>query len=48
MMSLESVISALFGVLILHETMMLREIRGCVLIFSGVLLVQLEPKKTPE
>ncbi len=48
LMSLESVFGALFGVLILHETMMLREILGCVLIFSGVLLVQLEPKKTPE
>ncbi len=45
LMSLESVSGALFGVLILHETMTVREIIGCVLIFSGVLLVQLEPKK---
>ncbi len=45
LMSLESVFGALFGVLFLHETMTVRELIGCVLIFAGVLFVQLEPKK---
>ncbi len=45
LMSLESVFGAVFGVLFLHETMTVRELIGCVLIFAGVLFVQLEPKK---
>ena len=39
-MSLESVFGVLFGILILHETLTMREVAGCVLIFAGVLIAQ--------
>ena len=44
-MSLESVFSCFFGVLLLSETLTGREILGCVLIFSAVIISQL-PSKT--
>lgn len=46
LMSLESVFSAISGALILHERMSGREILGCCLVFSAVILAQLPtPKK---
>lgn len=44
-MSLESVFAAIGGFLILHESMSQREIIGSILIFSAIILVQIEPKK---
>ncbi len=44
-MSLESVFAVLFGMLILHETMLPREIFGCVLMFIAVILSQIPIKK---
>ena len=41
LMSLESVFAVLAGVLILHETMNVREIIGCVIMFSAVILAQI-------
>ena len=40
-MSLESVFSLIFGVLLLHETMTGRELLGCALMLSAVVLSQL-------
>lgn len=40
-MSLESVFAALFGWLLLHETMTVWEFSGCVLVFSAVILSQI-------
>ncbi len=44
-MSLESVFAALFGWLILQETMTITELSGCVLVFSAVILSQIPSKK---
>lgn len=41
-MSLESVFAVLCGVLILHETMSLWEIIGCILLFAAVILSQIK------
>jgi drug/metabolite transporter (DMT)-like permease len=43
-MSLESVFSSIFGWLILHQTMSGKEIIGCILIFSSVILAQVKVK----
>lgn len=40
-LSLESVISVLAGMVILHQTLSSREILGCVLMFAAILLAQL-------
>lgn len=40
-MSLESVFSALFGWLILHENMSFKEFSGCALVFLAVILAQI-------
>ena len=40
-LSLESVISVLAGILILHQTPTSREVLGCVLMFTAILLAQL-------
>jgi drug/metabolite transporter (DMT)-like permease len=45
LLSLESVFSALAGLVILHQVMSIREICGCVLIFTAILLAQLPSKK---
>jgi len=45
-MSLESVYAALFGWLILHESMTAWEITGCVLVFVAVILSQIPVKKS--
>ena len=44
-MSLESVFSVVFGVLLLHETMTAKELIGCALMLGAVVLSQL-PEKT--
>lgn len=41
LLSLESVFSALAGFIFLHQTMSLREIVGCAMIFTAVILAQL-------
>lgn len=40
-MSLESVVSVLAGLLILHQTLSGREALGCVLMFAAIVLAQL-------
>lgn len=45
LMSLESVFAALFGWLLLHETMTRAEELGCVLVFAAVVISQLPEKK---
>ena len=45
LMSLESVFAALFGWLLLHETMTKAEVLGCVLVFAAVIISQLPEKK---
>lgn len=45
LMSLESVFAALFGWLLLHETMTRAEELGCVLVFAAVIISQLPEKK---
>lgn len=45
LMSLESVFAALFGWLLLHETMTRAEELGCLLVFAAVLISQLPEKK---
>lgn len=47
-MSLESVFAAIGGWVILHETMSLQELIGCGLMFSAVILSQLQPKPKRE
>ncbi len=41
LMSLESVFAALFGGLILHEVLSVKELLGCVLVFIAVILAQI-------
>lgn len=41
LMSLESVFAALFGGLILHEILTGRELLGCILVFTAVILAQI-------
>lgn len=45
LMSLESVFAALFGWLLLHETMTGSELFGCALVFCAVILSQLPERK---
>ena len=42
LMSLESVFSALAGFIILHQTLSVRELIGCALVFTGVILAQIK------
>ena len=44
-MSLESVFSIVFGWLILHQSMPGRQLSGCILIFSAVIMATI-PKKS--
>lgn len=46
LMSLESVFSALAGFVILHQILSGKEIVGCILVFTGVILAQLPEKKS--
>lgn len=45
LMSLESVFAVVGGAVILGETMSLREVLGCVIMFAAIILVQLPTKK---
>ena len=45
-MSLESVVAAASGALLLHERMSLQELLGCALVFIAVILSQIPVKKT--
>ena len=47
-MSLESVFSAVFGFIILHERLSARELTGCIIMFTAVILAQLVPQKKGE
>ena len=47
LMSLESVFAVVFGALLLHETMSMRELSGCLIIFIEVIISQL-PEKKPQ
>ena len=44
-LSLESVFSAIGGALILHETMSMKEIIGCVILFASVVVAELPERK---
>ena len=44
--SLESVFSVLSSWIILHDTLSAKEIIGCILVFSAVVLVQIAPSQT--
>lgn len=46
-MCLESVFGAIFGALILHETMRPRELCGCIILFAAIILSQLPDEKLP-
>lgn len=45
LLSMESVFAVLFGMLILHERMTMREVFGCIAMFAAVLLVQISPHR---
>jgi drug/metabolite transporter (DMT)-like permease len=45
-LSLESVVSALAGWIILHQQLSKREIFGCILAFAAIIIVQLPDKKS--
>ena len=47
-LSLESVLAAVFGFLLLREIMTPREIAGCILMFSAIIFSQLPDRKKPE
>ena len=47
LLSLESVFSAIFGWLILHEILAPKELLGCALVFCGVILAQLPDRPKP-
>lgn len=44
-MSLESVFAVIFGFILLHQTLSLREGLGCLVMFLAVILAQFEPNK---
>lgn len=46
-MSLESVFAALSGWIILHESLSIKEISGCILVFAAVILAQLKTSDKP-
>ncbi|MCI8854724.1 MAG: DMT family transporter [Lachnospiraceae bacterium] len=46
-LSLESVVSVLAGILLLDQTLSRREIIGCVLMFAAIILAQLPDKNIP-
>lgn len=48
LMSLESVFAVISGAILLHETMSMRELSGCVVIFAAVIISQLPEKKKKE
>ena len=44
-MSFESVFAVVGGWLILHETMSVRELIGCIIMFAAIILVQADFNK---
>lgn len=48
LMSLESVFSVVFSMLILNQRLTLRELCGCILIFAAVIFAQIIPQKSGE
>jgi drug/metabolite transporter (DMT)-like permease len=48
LLSMESVFAAIFGALILHETMTVWELAGCVLMFLAVILSQIKLDKSKQ
>ena len=48
LMSLESVFAVLFGWLLLHQALSLRELLGCAAIFLAIIIAQLPSKKDAE
>lgn len=48
LMSLESVFAVISGAILLHETMSMRELAGCAVIFAAVIISQLPEKKKKE
>ena len=44
-MSLESVFSVIFGFLLLHERMTVRETAGCLIMFAAIIFAQITPEK---
>ena len=48
LMSLESVFAVISGAILLHETMSLRELSGCAVIFAAVIISQIPEKKKKE
>ena len=47
-LSLESVFSAIFGFLLLHQVLSLKELAGCALIFGAIILSQLPENRKQE
>lgn len=45
LMSLESVFAVIAGAILLHETMSIRELTGCAVIFAAVIIAQLPSKE---
>ena len=45
LMSLESVFAALGGAILLHERMSVRELIGCIIMFSAIIIVQIPVKE---
>ncbi len=45
-LSMESCISVIAGFLILHQTLTIREVFGCILMFAAIILAQLPSKKS--
>ena len=45
LMSLESVFAVIAGAILLHETMSVRELSGCAVIFAAVIIAQLPSKE---
>ncbi len=48
LMSLESVFAVISGAILLHETMSIRELTGCAVIFAAVIISQIPEKKKKE
>jgi drug/metabolite transporter (DMT)-like permease len=47
-LSMETVFAAIFGYLVLHETLSPRQLLGCVLILAAIVVVQFKDTRSPE
>lgn len=45
LLSLESVFAVIAGMLVLHETLSMKELLGCIIMFAAIILAQLPEKK---